>query len=253
MTDKPTETVHTETQGAVGVVEIRRGPHNFFDEAVLVEIGDALVAMDARPEIRAVVLCSAGRHFCAGADLRDVDHHVLRRVYRAASRLFTTRKPIVAAVQGAAVGGGLGLALAADFRVAGPDARLTANFARLGFHHGFGLSVTLPALVGQQRALDLLYTGRDLGAAEAVSIGLCDRVVDDEPRSAALQWAAEIAESAPLSLLAIRSTMRRELAGRVVIALDEEANAQSALLGTADFAEGIAAVIGKRPPEFLGV
>src|SRR5439155_742096 len=75
-------------------------------------------------------------------------------------RLFAAAIPVVATVQGAAVGGGLGLALSADFRVASPDSRFWANFARLGFHHGFGMTVTLPALVGQQAALDLLYTGR---------------------------------------------------------------------------------------------
>lgn len=244
--------VATSTQGSVGIVEVQRGPHNFFDESGLREIGEALVHFDSVADVRAVVLCSQGRNFCAGADLRGVDQHILRRVYRAAASLFTTRKPIVAAVQGAAVGGGLGLALAADFRVAGPDARMTANFARLGFHHGFGLSVTLPAVVGQQKALDLLYTGRNVDAGEALAIGLCDRVATGDPRVDAIEWATEIAESAPLSLPAIRSTMRRDLAARVTAALDEEATAQTALLATADLREGIAASIAKRAPVFVG-
>lgn len=247
-----TDVVATETQGRVGVVEVRRGPHNFFDEAVLHAIGEALVQFDSSPDVRAVVLCSEGRNFCAGADLRGVDEHVLRRVYRAAAALFTSRKPVVAAVQGAAVGGGLGLALAADFRVAAPDARMTANFARLGFHHGFGLSVTLPAVVGQQKALDLLYTGRNVGADEALAIGLCDRVAAGDPRDEAVEWAADIAESSPLSLVAIRSTMRRSLAAQVTAALDEEATAQTTLLATEDLREGIAASIAKRPPSFVG-
>jgi enoyl-CoA hydratase/carnithine racemase len=173
-------------------------------------------------------------------------------VYRAAAALFTTSTPIVAAIQGAAVGGGLGLALAADFRVAGANTRFTANFARLGFHHGFGLSATLPAIVGHQRALELLYTGRSVGAAEALQLGLCDRVADGDPRPAALEFAAQIAESAPLALTAIKSTMRRELTARVVAALDTEASAQSALLGTSDFAEGVAASFERRPPVFTG-
>ncbi|MEE2058442.1 enoyl-CoA hydratase/isomerase family protein [Rhodococcus artemisiae] len=244
--------VATSTQGSVGIVEVQRGPHNFFDESGLSEIGEALVHFDSVANVRAVVLCSQGRNFCAGADLRGVDQHILRRVYRAAASLFTTRKPIVAAVQGAAVGGGLGLAMTADFRVAGQDARMTANFARLGFHHGFGLSVTLPAVVGQQKALDLLYTGRNVDAGEALAIGLCDRVATGDPRVDAIGWATEIAESAPLSLPAIRSTMRRDLAARVTAALDEEATAQTALLATADLREGIAASIAKRAPVFVG-
>jgi enoyl-CoA hydratase/carnithine racemase len=174
-------------------------------------------------------------------------------VYREARRLFTGRRPIVAAVQGAAVGGGLGLALAADFRVAADDARFSANFARLGFHQGFGLSVTLPRAVGHQRALELLYTGRSVSGVEAHDIGLCDLVVTGDPRVGAIKLAEEIAGSAPLSLVAIRSTMRREVVAGVAAALDQEALAQAALLGTADFAEGLAATIGKRSPQFRGI
>lgn len=243
--------VDVVTDLRVGIVEVRRGPHNFFDEGSLRDLATALAGLDEDDAVRSVVLCAEGKNFCAGADLRGIDQHGLRRVYRAASSIFTTRKPIVAAVQGAAVGGGLGLALSADFRVVAQDSRLTANFARVGFHHGFGLSVTLPAAVGQQKALDLLYTGRDVRAAEALSIGLADRVADDV-RMEALAWAATIAESAPLALRAIRSTMRRDVASRVLAALDEEALAQTALLGTSDLKEGIAASIEKRPAEFLG-
>jgi enoyl-CoA hydratase/carnithine racemase len=246
------EQVGVDVVGRVGVVEVRRGPHNFFDEGSLCEIGTALVSLDAEDSVRSIVLCSEGRSFCAGADLRGIDQHGLRRVYRAATTLFTTRKPIVAAVQGAAVGGGLGLALAADFRCVASDVRLTANFARLGFHHGFGLSVTLPAAVGQQRALELLYTGRDVDATEALRIGLADSVGDGNVRADALAWGQRIAESAPLALPAIRSTMRRDLTGQVLKALDEEASAQTMLLATADLQEGIAATIEKRAPVFVG-
>jgi len=248
MTDNTT----LRREGHVAVLEVTRGPHNFFDEQTLVDIGDALVEVDADSEARAVVLCSEGKNFCAGADLRGIDEHSLRRVYRAAARLFTTRTPIVAAVQGSAVGGGLGLALAADFRVVDTNARLTANFARIGFHHGFGISVTLPRVVGSQKALDLLYTGRNVFAEEAAAIGLADRVADGDVRDAALALAREIAASAPLAVRAIRSTLRRSVAAQVVEALDEEATAQTALLGTADLAEGIDAAIAKRDPQFIG-
>jgi enoyl-CoA hydratase/carnithine racemase len=250
--DHMSEQLAVEVDGRTALIEVRRGPHNFFTEASLRELGDALVEVDAAADVRAVVLCAEGRSFCAGADLRGVDAHGLRAVYRAASVLFTTRKPIIAAIQGAAVGGGLGLAMACDFRVAGSDARFTANFARLGFHHGFALSATLPAAVGLQKALDLLYSGRNVGAPEALEIGLCDRVAQGNPRDLALEWAAEIGESAPLSLVAIRSTMRRDLASRAVAALDEEAAAQTVLLGSDDFREGVQASIEKREPTFTG-
>jgi enoyl-CoA hydratase/carnithine racemase len=253
MVEPMTDNTRSWTDGHVGVVEIARGPHNFFDEQTLADIGVSLVELDAVADVRAIVLCSEGRSFCAGADLRGIDEHSLRRVYRAAAAMFTTRKPIVAAVQGAAVGGGLGLALAADFRVVAEDVRMTANFARIGFHHGFGISVTLPNVVGHQKALDLLYTGRNIDAAEAVRIGLADRLADGDVRASAIALATEIAASAPLAVRAIRSTMRRSIAARVVEALDEEATAQAMLLDSADLKEGIAAVIEKRDPQFSGI
>lgn len=246
------QSITTTMSGHVAIVAIHRGPNNFFDEDVLRDLAAALLAIDEGGTARSVVLCSEGKHFCAGADLRGVTPTVIRRVYRSAFALFGGRLPIVAAVQGGAVGGGLGLALVADFRVAGPSAFYTANFARLGFHHGFGLSATLPAVVGRQRAAELLYTGRRVSAAESLEIGLSDRLVNGDPREAALELAGEIAGSAPLSVAAIRSTLRRDLVAAVSAALDVEASAQSALLGTADFEEGIAAAVARRAPEFSG-
>ncbi|WP_284748303.1 enoyl-CoA hydratase/isomerase family protein [Amycolatopsis sp. RTGN1] len=235
----------------VALLELRRPPNNFFDEALLTELADALLALDEEKAVGAVVLGAQGKHFCAGADLRGVGAAGIRRVYRQAFRIFSGRKPVVAAVRGGAIGGGLGLALSADFRIAAPGARLTANFAKLGFHQGFGLSVTLPRVVGPQRAQELLYTGRSVSGEEAAAIGLCDGVADD-PREAAVELASRIAASAPLSVPSIRATLRRSLVSEVSAALDLEADAQAALLGTADFAEGIAASIGKRPPNFVG-
>ena len=166
-----TGSISVQATDHVAIVEMHRPPNNFFDEALLGELAEALLALDDDPDVRSVVLCSEGKHFCAGAQLGGMTPEGIRRVYRQAFRLFTTRRLIVAAVQGSAVGGGLGLALAADFRVATPESRFVANFARLGFHQGFGLSVTLPALVRRQRALELLFTGRDVSGSEALEIG----------------------------------------------------------------------------------
>src|SRR6478609_4088999 len=212
--------VSVDLAGHVATVEIHRPPHNWFDIAVMTELADSVLGLDDEPECRAVVLCSEGKNFCAGADLSGSDLlDSTARLYQEAARIFSAKKPIVAAVQGAAVGGGLGLALSADFRVATPETRFSCNFARLGFHQGFGISVTLPAVVGQQHALELMYTAADIRGEEAVGIGLADRLVTaDELRAAALAFAGEIAASAPLALLAIRETMRGDLAERVQVA-----------------------------------
>jgi enoyl-CoA hydratase/carnithine racemase len=247
MTDVVLETVADR----VALLEMRRPPNNFFDEALLTGLADALLSLDEEKDVGAVVLCARGKHFCAGADLRGVGAPGIRRIYRQAFRIFSGRTPVVAAVHGGAVGGGLGLALSADFRIAAAGARLTANFATLGFHHGFGMSVTLPRVIGQQRAQELLYTGRSLSGDEAAAIGLCDAVADD-PRAAAVEFAVRIAASAPLSVPSIRATLRRSLVSEVSAALDLEADAQAALLGTGDFAEGVAASVEKRPPRFTG-
>ena len=246
------ESVSTSLVDRVAVIEMRRGPNNFFDEAVLSELSNAVHSVDGSPEVRCIVLCSEGKNFCAGADLRYVTAEGIRAIYRSAFSLFTGRRPMIAAIQGAAIGGGLGLALAADFRVALMRSRFSANFAKLGFHHGFGLSVTLPAVVGHQRALELLYTGRSLVGAEAAQVGLCDRLVETDLRGAAIEFGREIADSAPLSLASIRATMRRSLVAAVYAAIDVEAEAQCALLKTADFQEGIRASVARRPPAFAG-
>jgi len=233
-------------------IELRRGPNNFFSTEMIAAIAVALEALDNVDDCRAVVLRAEGKNFCAGADFSSsAGSSSTAELYSAAVRLFRTRKPIVAAVQGAAIGGGLGLALAADFRLVAPEARFSANFARLGFHHGFGLSVTLPALVGQQRSAELLFTGRRIDGAEAVSLGLVDRLVPlDSLVAAAVDFAGEIAASAPLAVESIRATLRGDLAARVAAATDHEMAEQLRLRATRDFAEGARAMAERRAPDF---
>jgi 2-(1,2-epoxy-1,2-dihydrophenyl)acetyl-CoA isomerase len=254
--------------GFVATVEVRRPPHNYFDLALIEDLASAFEQLDGSPECRAIVLCTEGKSFCAGAQLNrrprpeDAEESATppvnpdgtpRHLYDAAVRLFSTRTPVVAAIQGAAIGGGLGLALMPDFRVAAPEARFAANFARLGFHQGFGLSVTLPDLVGRQRAMELLYTGRRLRADEALALGLCDRVVPaPDLRSEAAAFAREIAKSAPLAVRSIRETLRGDLAERIRAATDREKVEQERLQKTNDIKEGVRAMAERRTPEFSG-
>jgi enoyl-CoA hydratase/carnithine racemase len=203
-----------------------------------------------------LVLAAQGKAFCAGADFarRDVgDERPGRHLYKEAIRLFRTKKPIVAAVQGPAIGGGLGLACMADFRVTCSEGRFSANFTRLGFHPGFGLTATLPRLVGQQQAALLFYTGRRIGGEEAVRLGLADQLVPlAEVRAAAMALATEIAQSSPLGVAATRQTLRRGLADAVEQATERELVEQDWLRKTADFKEGIKATAERRLPEFQG-
>jgi 2-(1,2-epoxy-1,2-dihydrophenyl)acetyl-CoA isomerase len=242
----------TRRDDHVAVVEFSRPPHNYFDAGLIAAIADAYESLDADPACRAIVLCSAGKHFCAGADFSGANP-AGDGLYEQAARLFDARTPVVAAVQGSAIGGGLGVALSADFRVASPQSRFVANFARLGIHHGFGLTVTLPLVVGPQRALELLFIGARVDGERALELGLCDRLVPAEDvRAAAAEFAAEIAASAPLAVRSIRATMRGDLAQQVRIATAHELAEQAELFGTSDFREGIAAAAKRRTPRFTG-
>lgn len=243
----------------VAVVEIHRPPANYFDVHLIRDLAGAYAQAQAQDEARAIVLCSEGRHFCAGADFsgasdaEPLGDDLASTLYAEAVKLFQIRIPVVAAVQGAAIGGGLGLACSADFRVACPESRFAANFARLGFHQGFGLSVTLPGIVGPQRAAELLYTGRRINGETAAAIGLTDRLVpEEEIRSEARRLAAEIAGSAPLAVVSIKETLRGQLAEEVRAATMREAAEQAWLRGTEDFAEGVAATAERRTPSFRG-
>jgi len=253
--------VHVEIDDAyVATVEIRRPPHNYFDLALIDDLATAFEMLDGEDRCRAIVLCSQGKSFCAGAQLGGPQPSLAatvgggdRHLYDAAVRLFATATPVVAAIQGAAIGGGLGLALMPDFRVAAPEARFSANFARLGFHHGFGLTVTLPDVVGRQRAMEMLYTGCRLKAEEALQSGLCDRLAPlADLRRAATDMASEIAQSGPLAVRSIRATLRGDLVERIRVATQREKKEQDRLQKTNDFREGVRAMAERRTPEFTG-
>ena len=239
----------------IATIEFDKAPDNYIDVELATAIADAIQDLDSNLACRVIVLRSVGKHFCAGArlspDADDLPSDAGNPLYDQVARMFTGSVPIVAVVQGAAIGAGLGLALAADFRVACPEARFGATFARLGFHQGFGITATLPRVVGEQRAAEMLYTGQRVKGDEALSIGLCDRLVArDDLSAAAGELAVEIAASAPLAVRAIRKTMRGALAEDVTAATGVEHAAQQILRRTDDYREGVRAVAERRPPNF---
>jgi enoyl-CoA hydratase/carnithine racemase len=250
-------TVRIRRDGHVDIVTFDRPPHNHADLAMLGAIGVAFDAAEADRDVRAILLRSEGRVFCAGADLvngNPVEEGVRPErnpFYVVAARLFGVGKPVVAAVQGAAVGAGLGLALVADFRVASSEARFAANFVQLGFHPGFGISAVLERVVGRQKAALMLLTGRRIRAGKAEAWGLADQVVaPDALDAAALALAHEIAAAAPLAVQATRRTIRGDLRALVERQTDHELAEQAWLGRTADFAEGVRAVAERRPGRF---
>ena len=252
--------VDVSLDGHVAIVEMRRPPHNHFDTALMRRLADAFEALDADARCRSIVLCSSGSAFCAGADFskntatsEQGAAGAIHPVYEEAIRLFSCTKPVVAAIHGPAIGGGLGLALVADFRVGCPEARFSANFNRLGLHPGFGLSFTLPRLIGNQHASLLFFTGRRIGADEAASIGLIDVLTSAaELRSTAMELAREIATSAPLAVVSTRKTLRKGVVDQIRAAVAHESHEQNWQTSTEDFKEGVAAMAKRRTPSFTG-
>lgn len=251
--------------GHVTVVEMCKPPHNFIDYETVRDIADAFNSADQDSNCRAVVLAAQGKSFCAGADFGAgasnadgfaEDHFVstASKLYAEAVRLFNNKKPVVAAIQGAAIGGGLGLALVPDFRVVSARSRLSANFAKLGIHQGFGLSHTLPRLIGQQQAARLLLNACDVRGEEALAIGLADKLAEEEAvLQTAIDMAQELATKAPLAQMSIRATLRAGLAEAVQKATQHELAEQTWLRETEDAAEGIQSVFERREGNFKGL
>jgi enoyl-CoA hydratase/carnithine racemase len=253
--------VTVDLRDHVAMVEMHRPPHNFFDHELIRNLADAFEALDADPACRSLVLASEGKSFCAGANFHGGSAAESERpaaietnpLYNEAVRLFACRKPVVAALHGPAIGGGFGVALTADFRVVCAETRFAANFVLLGIHPGFGLTHTLPRLIGQQKASLLFYTGRRIDGQTAFEWGLADVfTTQDQVRDEALALAAEIAAAAPLAVQSTRATMRGEIADAVKRATGHEFIEQQRLFKTEDHAEGVHAVQERRPGKFSG-
>jgi 2-(1,2-epoxy-1,2-dihydrophenyl)acetyl-CoA isomerase len=265
MSDNPR--IGITRQGHLVIAEIQAGPHNFASTELLNSLADQLTEAET-DGARAAVICSEGKSFCAGAQfsgdsgeraagfnqfVATVDASPIGPFYEAAVRMFQIKIPMVAAIHGPAVGAGFGLATACDLRVICPEAFMATNFVRLGIHPGFGISLTLPELVGPTRAADILLTGRRIGGEEAMSMGLVNRLVaQGDVRSTAIALATEVAAAAPLAVRATRDTMRASLYERVRAQLAHERKTQDVLSATADAEEGIAAMLERRDPVFQG-
>lgn len=262
------DAVLTEVRGHVGVVTFNRpDKRNPMSLEMIDALPPALDALASSAEVRAIVVTGAGRSFSAGADFSAMaglvartgasgpaaTRQAVRALYDAFVAIDRVEVPTVAAVNGAAVGGGLGIALLCDIRIVAADAKLGANFSRLGIHPGLGITKRLPAAVGYERAAELLFTGRLVTGEEAVRVGLALEAVPTEavlPRAVAL--AEEIAAAAPLAVRRIKRTLRAAAGREFDDVLESEAFAQTLLAQTEDAGEGIAAMMAKRSPKFEG-
>lgn len=238
---------------------------NSMTPEVLDAFAEAITWVKGLPDVRCLVITGKGRCFCAGADLRlDVQrdseggrkrlsHERSFAMYEAFLSVLELEIPVVGALNGHTVGGGLGLSLMCDIRIGAKDAKYGANFTRLGIHPGMAISWLMPHLIGRAHASELLLTGRLVLGEEAARLGLINRAVDtEEVFVEAMQTARAIADNAPIAVQLTKRTLLQHLKHTIREAAYQEAYAQSATLETEDAQEGIAALLEKRSPIFHG-
>jgi enoyl-CoA hydratase/carnithine racemase len=250
--------VEYTVDGAVAVLTLNRPPVNALSSALAADLG-AAVAQAADPAVRAVVV-TGSPHFAAGADITELqaaaagdDKALASDLLRALNALESLRKPVIAAVRGFALGGGLELALACDFRYLAEDARVGVPEIKLGIYPGAGGTQRLPRLIGLARARDLIYTGRHVRADEALAIGLADRVVrTEELAGVAMQAAQGLAGGATVAIGAAKRAINGGAGRALKKGLEMEAEGFLQCLATEDAREGLAAFLEKREAVFKG-
>ena len=257
-----------EVEERIATITLNRPENrNSMTPDVLSGLSSAVDQARSDPEVRCVILTGNGKSFCAGADFKsglplgdnDAERRYVApqdRTYRMYSHFLSildVEVPTIAAMQGHAIGGGLGLAVVCDLRVANAEARYGANFVRLGLHPGMATTYLLPRLMGVTRGIEFLLTGRIVSGAEAAEAGLVNyAVAAEDVLERARELAREIATAAPLAVRWTKQSIYQGIEWNPRQAARHEANLQSRTMETEDSREGIAALLGRRDPDFKG-
>lgn len=255
--------LYQKEEGVASIILHRPQVFNALNAELNRELLAALKEADHDPEVRAVVLTGSGKAFCSGQDLKDqsamegpvlqLDKSVRERYNPLIEQMYRMEKPTIAAVNGVAAGAGCSLALACDLRMITPQTKFVQAFVKIGLVPDSGATYFLPRLVGTGRALELLLTGRDVDAKEAMEIGLANKLVPvDELEQETLQLARQLAQGPTKSMAMIRKLTHQSMESTLSEMLELEAVSQGEAGRTHDFLEGIRAFSEKRPPKFQG-
>ncbi|MCM2284169.1 MAG: enoyl-CoA hydratase/isomerase family protein [Desulfobacula sp.] len=258
-----TDTLVTYTQkDKIGLISFNRPDKlNTLNREIIPSFREIIGRIRSDKELRCLIITGSGTTFCGGADLKsgfEKNHgeflsEALMEFYRPYLEIGSIKVPVIAAINGHAIGGGFGITLLCDIRVADRKAKMGANFTRLGLHSGMAISYILPRLVGLARANELLFTGRLITGEEAAALGLVNYAVDKEAvMDKALALAKEIAQSAPAAVQMMKRSVYEGLDWNPVRAAAMEAQNQARTFEMEDAKEGISAVLEKRTPNFTG-
>jgi enoyl-CoA hydratase/carnithine racemase len=256
--------VDTPSPGVVRITIDRPERRNALSPEMIDDLIEVIDGFAAQSEARVLVVTGSGTIFCSGVDVShrrdggvtpamELKDNLARHIQRLILTLHQIDKPTIAAINGAAAGGGLDLALVCDFRIASSSARFAESYVRLGRVPALGGCFLLPQLVGRSNALEMLLTGEFIGAERALSWGLVNRVVSDAELSEhAVDFARQLAGGPPLALQMIKRAVRRSDVGTLEDHLDFMGSNAATIQTSRDAAEGIAAFFEKRPPVFEG-
>ena len=253
------------SEGIATITLNRPESMNAYNVLMLNELSSALEEIAVDDAIRAVILTGQGRAFCAGADVKGVDallglqtvkptqEDILKLLVQVVLAIRQLPQPVLAAVNGVAAGGGANLALACDIVLAAENAKVAENFINIGLVPDGGGTYFIPECIGYHRAAEIFFTGRILTAAEALNLGLYNRVVPaEELATAALDLARDLAQRPTSAIAACKSILNREAIPRLRAYLEDEVSQQRAMVATSDAKEGITAFIEKRKAKFTG-
>ncbi len=254
------ETITLETKDGVATLTLNRPEsYNAFNDAMGEETADALAVVAEDEGARALVVTGAGKAFCSGQDLKSIEPgrslgDVLEKVWNPVlSRLWDLEKPVIAALNGIAAGAGASLALACDLRIAAEKAALSVAFTKVAVVPDSGMTWTLPRLVGMGKALELAYLADPLDAGTAERLGLVNRVVPGDSLAEEVgALARRLAEGPTLAYALTKRAMRRAATSTFPEALEYEGQLQAIAGASADYSEGVAAFVEKRPARFSG-